>query len=87
MGKIWPLQDAKARLSELIRAASKAPQTITRHGEEVGVLLSPQEYHRLTRQRAGKVKDLAEALRNCPIAPEFELPSRRYEPMRKIDFD
>ena len=47
MGKIWPLQDAKAKLSQLIRAAAKEPQTITRHGEEVGVLLSPQEYQRL----------------------------------------
>lgn len=87
MGKIWPLQDAKAKLSQLIRAAEKAPQTITRHGEEVGVLLSPEEYRRLTGKKSGKVKDLAEALRNCPTVPEFELPPRRHEAMRKIDFE
>ncbi len=36
---IWPLQEAKNRLSELIqRAETEGPQTITRHGTPVAVV-------------------------------------------------
>ncbi len=41
----WQVQEAKARLSELIdRAATEGPQTITRHGKPSAVLLSVEEY-------------------------------------------
>ncbi|HSZ74510.1 MAG TPA: type II toxin-antitoxin system Phd/YefM family antitoxin [Rhizomicrobium sp.] len=92
MGKIWPVQDAKARFSELIRAAKTEPQKVTLRGEEAAFVLSPEEYHRLTRfvqgpQKTAKPKTLADVLLNCPVVPEFELPPRRRELMRKIDFD
>ncbi len=36
---LWPLQEAKNRLSELIqRAETEGPQTITRHGTPVAVV-------------------------------------------------
>jgi prevent-host-death family protein len=46
----WQIQDAKQRFSEMIRAVtSEGPQVITRHGEDVAVVVDITEYHRLTR--------------------------------------
>jgi prevent-host-death family protein len=46
----WQIQDAKQRFSEMIRAvASEGPQVITRHGEDVAVVVAVDEYRRLTR--------------------------------------
>lgn len=45
----WQLQEAKQRFSELVRhARSHGPQVVTRHGEEVAVVVSIEEYRRLT---------------------------------------
>ncbi len=45
---VWQVQDAKARLSEVIkRAHAEGPQTITRHGAERAVVLSIQDYRAL----------------------------------------
>ncbi|MFD0885311.1 type II toxin-antitoxin system Phd/YefM family antitoxin [Streptosporangium algeriense] len=44
----WQLQEAKQRFSEVIRRAlSEGPQTVTRHGEEVAVVIDITEYRRL----------------------------------------
>ena len=80
MGKIWPLQDAKARFSEVVRAALKEPQFITVRGEEAAVLLSPDEFRRL---RGGPAKTLAQVLQSCPY--ELEIPLRSRESGRDID--
>ena len=46
---IWQLQTAKQKLSEVVdRAVSEGPQTISRHGRETAVLVSVQDYRRLT---------------------------------------
>lgn len=45
----WQIQEAKQKLSELVDCAIQTgPQTITRRGTEVAVLLSVEEYRRLT---------------------------------------
>jgi antitoxin Phd len=42
---VWQVQEAKARLSEVIaRARNEGPQTITRHGREQAVVLSVEDY-------------------------------------------
>ncbi|MFI6300951.1 type II toxin-antitoxin system Phd/YefM family antitoxin [Amycolatopsis thailandensis] len=44
----WQVQDAKQRLSELLRrAAAEGPQFVTKHGEEVAVVLDIADYRRL----------------------------------------
>lgn len=44
----WALQDAKARLSEVVRlAVEHAPQEITLRGEPAVVVVSVEEYRRL----------------------------------------
>jgi prevent-host-death family protein len=46
----WQIQDAKQRFSEMLRSvAANGPQIITRHGEEVAVVIDMAEYRRLTR--------------------------------------
>ena len=79
----WAVQDAKARFSELLRAAGKKPQIITFRGEPKYEMreLKPQR-----KKSAAKTKTFAEILASCPKVPEFELPERRYEPMREVDF-
>ena len=47
--KRWQIQDAKAKFSELIRAAgTSGPQDITHHGKSVAVVLSRGEFDRLS---------------------------------------
>ncbi|MGP3971109.1 type II toxin-antitoxin system Phd/YefM family antitoxin [Streptomyces sp. 6N223] len=44
----WQVQTAKQRFSEVLReAATGEPQVVTRHGEEVAVVLDIREYRRL----------------------------------------
>lgn len=48
MTVLWPLQEAKNKLSEVIdRAATGGPQVVTRHGKRVAVIVSAQEFDRM----------------------------------------
>ena len=59
----WQIQDAKQRFSEMIRAVKgEGPQVITRHGEDVAVVIDIGEYRRLTRPAV----DLASVLLGGP---------------------
>jgi antitoxin Phd len=78
------LQDAKARFSELVRrAAEQGPQHVTVNGEERAVVVSAQEYDRLTGQRTGR--ELVKLLSESPLADvEFEHP-RISGPVRDVE--
>ena len=46
----WQLQEAKNRLSQLVKAANQGvPQYITVHGKNAAVMLSAQDHERLSR--------------------------------------
>ena len=61
----WQLQEAKAHLSELVRCAKvEGPQEISVRGKPTVVVLSQDDYQRLTEPRPG----LAEFLRTSPLA-------------------
>jgi prevent-host-death family protein len=63
--RTWQMQDAKARLSEVVKQAEQAgPQGITVHGRAVAVVLSRAEYDRL----AGTGDTLVDFLRRSPLA-------------------
>ena len=48
MSVLWPLQEAKNKLSEVIdRAAKGGPQVVTRHGKRVAVIVSAQDFDRM----------------------------------------
>jgi len=62
--KTWQLQEAKARLSEVIKQASKeGPQTITMRGEPTAVVISIDEYQRLNRPK----ENFVEFMRRSPL--------------------
>lgn len=57
----WQIQEAKARFSELVnRTLRDGPQTVTRHGKPVAVLMPADEYRRL-RTRGKSLKALLAA--------------------------
>lgn len=81
----WKLETAKARLSELVReAATKGPQMITVRGRDAAVVVSAEEYRRLTGATDGK--HWVDALRECALDFDFDFerdPSR----VRDVDID
>lgn len=68
----WPVQDAKARFSELLDAcAAEGPQIVTRRGVEAAVLVPVAEWRRLKAAARPSLKQLLLA-----EAAGFELPAR-----------
>lgn len=60
----WALQDAKARLSELVRLAmAHEPQEITLRGEPAVVVLSREDYDRMTQKK----ESFVDLIRNSPL--------------------
>jgi prevent-host-death family protein len=52
MARKWQLQEAKNRLSEVVDLAlEEGPQTVTRHGKEVAVIVAKDEFERRRRSR------------------------------------
>ncbi|HEY7199509.1 MAG TPA: type II toxin-antitoxin system Phd/YefM family antitoxin [Candidatus Dormibacteraeota bacterium] len=79
----WQLQEAKQRFSEVVRQAeADGPQVVTRHGHEVVVILSADEYRRL---QAGR-SDFKEFLLAAPDLDELDI--RRSDDLpRHIELD
>lgn len=66
----WQLQEAKARLSEVVEASLReGPQWITRRGKETAVLVSAEEWRRVKEDTRAGLKELLLDDRN-----RFELP-------------
>jgi len=64
MGR-WQLQDAKARLSEVVRSSeTEGPQEITVHGRSAAVVISKADFDKLQAAKPG----LVEFLRSSPLA-------------------
>lgn len=77
----WQVQEAKARLSEMIeRAEREGPQTITRHGAERAVVLSVADYRAL----AVLKPDFKAHLLGGPKVDEFSV-TRDRDPGRSIE--
>lgn len=57
--KTWPVQDAKARFSELLETCLRdGPQLVTRRGEKAAVLVPVAQWQRLTDTAKPTLKDL-----------------------------
>lgn len=72
---IWPVNDAKARFSELLeKSVTEGPQIVTKRGIETAVLVPIAEWRRLQERSRPTLKELL-------LAPEprfeFDLPDRR----------
>ena len=83
MSKVtWQLQEAKNRLSEVVRKArSEGPQVITLHGTAAAVVVSAQEFGRLSRPK-GKLVDF---FRSSPLVGIKLNLTRSKDTGRKID--
>ena len=70
----WQMQDAKARLSEVLRRAERdGPQNITLHGRSVAVMLSRESFDRLI----GTDESLVDFMRRSPLYGDEELALER----------
>ncbi len=80
----WPLQDAKARFSELVRRAQQeGPQHVSVHGRDSVVVLSEEDFQKLKGDRSGRL--LVELLAASPLKDvDIEHASVR-APVRDVD--
>lgn len=63
--RTWQLQEAKARLSDVVRSATTdGPQEITVRGETAVVVISQADYLKLVRPK----KNLVDFLRQSPLS-------------------
>ena len=71
---VWQMQEAKARLSELVKCAeSEGPQNITLHGQSVAVVVSRAMFERLT----GNEHSLVDFMRRSPLVEADEITLER----------
>ncbi len=79
----WPVQDAKARFSELLdRCLAEGPQLVTRRGTEAAVLVPVAEWRRLRAAARPSLKELllSDAARGVIPVPERGRARRRSRP-------
>ena len=68
--------------SQVVRSANKEPQIITVHGKESVVVLSMEEYRKLSSPK----DNLVSFFEQSPLANvELKMPVRKPEDMRRID--
>ena len=79
----WPLQNAKARFSELVRRVrSEGPQHVTVHGRDEVVVISAEEFRRLKGGETGRA--LIDALQSSPYRDLDIEPARGPMPVRDV---
>jgi prevent-host-death family protein len=78
----WQLQEAKNKLSEVVRRAAKIPQRITLRGMPSVVVLSQEEFDKKMSEE--KQQSFVDFMLNSPLrGTNIKLPKRTKEPMRK----
>jgi antitoxin Phd len=83
----WQLQEAKQKFSEVVRRAlDEGPQVVTRHGDEVVVVLSVEEYRRITENKRS-LRDLLLSGPKLDNDVVDEIFARSKEPARIFEFD
>ncbi len=85
MTSTWQVQEAKAALSTLIRSAeTDGPQTITRNGKTVAVVLSHADFEILARARNARLGSIIDFFESWP---KLELSQRDNQDRgREVDF-
>lgn len=62
----WSVQDAKNRFSEVVEAARRMPQMVTKHGKPAVVVVDVVEYERLRHLERAQAPSFADALLATP---------------------
>lgn len=82
--RTWSIQDAKNRFSEVVEAARRKPQTVTKHGKPAVVVVAADEFERLSKLQRLKAPSFAEMLLAMPQGDvEFE---RLDATLRDVEF-
>ncbi len=82
--KRWPVQDAKARFSEMLKVSVKeGPQIITKRVAETAVLVPIEEWNRLNKVKPRTLKELLLA---DEARFDFEIPRLELR-IRPVDLD
>ncbi len=68
--RTWSVQDAKNRFSEVVEAARRRPQTVTKHGKPAVVIVAADEYERLRDLQQLNAPTFAELLLAMPTGGE-----------------
>jgi antitoxin Phd len=79
----WSVQDAKNRFSEVVEAARRMPQTVTKHGKPAVVVVDVAEYERLRHLERAKAPSFVEVILAMPQDND-EFPRRNVR-MRDLD--
>jgi antitoxin Phd len=79
----WSVQDAKNRFSEVVEAAQRSPQTVTKHGKPAVVVVNVAEYERLRHLERAQAPSFAEVLLAMP-QDDGEFPRRNVR-MRDLE--
>ncbi|NOT17170.1 MAG: type II toxin-antitoxin system Phd/YefM family antitoxin [Sulfuriferula sp.] len=77
---IWPVQDAKARFSELLNACvNQGPQVVARRGVETAILVPIAEWRRLNNAARPSLKTLllSDVARGDMVLPQRGMAQRR----------
>ena len=78
----WPVQDAKARFSELLETSlSEGPQLVTKHGKAAAVLVPIRQWEAL--QTAGK-RALKQVLLDVAAPTGIAVPARGKLKLRRV---
>jgi antitoxin Phd len=62
----WSVQDAKNRFSEVVEAARRTPQMVTKHGKPAVVVVDVVEYERLRHLERAKAPSFVEVILAMP---------------------
>jgi len=80
--KIWQVQEAKGRFSELVECSIQdGPQMVTRHGQEAVVVVAADEFRRLSGQTPRLLDCLLQAPRGEPLALDRSPEAVRHLPL------
>ena len=81
--KAWPVQDAKARFSELLETClAEGPQMVTKRGTEAAVLVPVAQWRQL---QAAARSSLKELLLSDTARTEYLVPQRGTARRRRVD--
>jgi prevent-host-death family protein len=77
----WSIADAKAKLSALVEKTKDGPQTVTKNGRPVAVVVSAEEWERKTARKGTFV----EFMRSSPLVGSGVVIERIQDKPRDID--
>ena len=80
--QIWPVQDAKARFSEMLETSlAEGPQVVTKHGKATAVLVPIRQWDALQSSNKRTLKHL---LLDHTVVADIPVPPRGGLKLRKV---